>query len=236
MTTWTRQRIAAATGTAGLILAISRDDIGAGWWWVVPLVVATTWVLVGAIPAAHAALPPGLLPGLLLGSLAAMFACVPETNHVGWIAIAPATLAAIELRRGRRVSSVWLLGVAHLVWWAGVYGATGRESALVGAWFAWWPTFVAAAMSPWVGRLRSPHWLTATVVMTPLVVATVLVARTGALEPTVDPALAAVGIAAPASTALAALVLIVLFDRAGARGRFSGRGDQRGARRRPTLR
>ena len=213
MTAWTRPRIAAATATAGVILAISRDDIGASWWWVVPMVVATTWLLVGAVPAAHAALPPGLLLGLVLGSTAVMYACVPETDHFGWIAIAPATLAAIELQRGRRVSSSWIIGVAHLVWWAGIYGATGRESAFVGAWFAWWPTLVVAVMSPWVARIRSPRWLTATVLVAPLVVATGVVARTGAVEPTVEPALAAVGVAAPASAAVAALLLVVLFDR-----------------------
>ena len=79
----------------------------------------------------------------------------------------------------------WLvLAVVGLVMWSGLFGATGRESALVGALFAAWPLVLVltGVGSPVVAAGLGS-------------VAAVAVARTGALQPTVRPALSAVAVA-----------------------------------------
>jgi hypothetical protein len=97
-----------------------------------------------------------------------------------------------------------------------MYGATGRQSALIGALYSWWPFVLLLAVAhrlphtlgPWrrldpaarrtARRAVLTWWEVAAVAS----VATATVARTGALEPTLMPAVGAVAIATVASVLL----------------------------------
>jgi hypothetical protein len=91
------------------------------------------------------------------------------------------------------------------VLWSGLYGATGRESAIVGALFAFWPLVLVVLVCHRPGRPQ-PRPVVRWAVGLIGGIAAVAVARTGALEPTIGPALVAVAIALPASLAVALLV------------------------------
>ena len=139
---------------------------------------------------------PGELPVLLGYAAVAIYGCVPETDQmpaIGWMV---AGLFVIERVTRAPSSLVAQALAAGLVLWSGLYGATGRGSALVGAWFAFWPLVLVVA-SAWVFGLRSSRarWAIGAIGA----VAAVAVARTGAIEPTTAPALVAVAIAAPLS-------------------------------------
>ncbi len=92
-----------------------------------------------------------------------------------------------------------------IVLWSGLYGATGRESAIVGALFAFWPLVLVVVVCHWPGRPQ-PVPVTRWIIGLIGGVAAVAVARTGALQPTIGPALLAVAIALPSSLAIALLV------------------------------
>lgn len=159
---------------------------------------------------------PGEFPALMVGATAAIFCCVPETDHLDEIAVALAVVFVLEVaaRRpsGRAVGAL----EAGVVLAAGLYGATGRDSATVGAWFAFWPVVlalysVAAARFAGhrAGRSRQLGALRRIAVEIIGLVAAIWVARTGALQPTVGPAFRAVALAAPASIVLATAVVAV---------------------------
>ena len=103
--------------------------------------------------------------------------------------------------------------------WSGMFGATGRDSALVGTLFAFWPLVLVAAVSA-----RSLHTSTAgsdaphgsiPAIAAAVVgsLAAIAVARTGALRPTIDPALRAVAVAVPVSVLAAAIAALLLRKR-----------------------
>jgi hypothetical protein len=131
---------------------------------------------------------PGLVPLLIGAAQFTIYCCVPETDQIPDVSGAVVLLLIVEL--GIRRAVPWWLHTAlfGFVLWTGIYGATGRESALVGALFAGWPLVLAAV----VARRQ----FAATAIGA---VAAVVVARTGALQPTVEPAMVAVAIAAPVS-------------------------------------
>ena len=95
-----------------------------------------------------------------------------------------------------------------IVLWSGLYGATGRESAIVGALFAFWPLVLVVIVCHWPGRAQ-PRPMTRWIIGLIGGIAAVAVARTGALEPTIGPALLAVAIALPASLAVALVVVSI---------------------------
>lgn len=152
---------------------------------------------------------PGEFPALLIGVTAAIFGCVPETDHLDELIIALAAVVAIELLAGRP-SGRWLAAAeTTIVLAAGLYGATGRDSATVGAWFAFWPLALVAlgflASSIMRDRFRVGPARRILIEIIGLAAA-IWVARTGALQATVEPAIRSVAIAAPVSIALAAVV------------------------------
>lgn len=179
-------------------------------WWAAVGTVLMALAIAEALPAAQRLMPrPGVLT-LAIGAVAvATYACVPETDQLTPVGICVAGVAVVELASWRSLPIVWHASLAGLVLWAGIYGATGRQSALVGALFAWWPVLivpVVALVVPRLGRGHEPvRWLVALIGAG----AAVTVARTGALEPTIDPALVAVAVwgavSLVASLALAAL-------------------------------
>ena len=154
-------------------------------------------------------LSPVEFPWLLGMTALATYLCVPETDQMPAIGAMVASLAVVELIARRPSGTVVQLVASAIVLWSGLYGATGRQSAIVGAFFAFWPLVLVGGTALWlrwrelpVAR-RSERWavgLTGGI-------AAVAVARTGALQPTIRPALVAAGIAAVASIAVCGLIL-----------------------------
>ena len=141
---------------------------------------------------------PGHVPALIGVVQFAIYCCVPETGQIGETVVVVIMVIAIELAVGR--SLPWWLHstAAAIVLWSGMFGATGRPSALIGALFASWPIVLVAVMprrSYVIAAIGS--------------IAVIAVARTGALQPTASPAVVAVAIAAPISVLLAAVALRV---------------------------
>ena len=79
---------------------------------------------------------PGVLPLAVVAAAAATYGCVPETDQMTEIGITAALVVVVELVIRRPLPSVWHGATSALVLWAGLYGATGRQSALLGALFA----------------------------------------------------------------------------------------------------
>lgn len=202
------------------MLGVSRFDLGGGTWiWAVPATVVVSLLLTSLIATVRILLPAGWVSGLLLAVTAVIYACVPETDHIVWVAAVPFTFALLELGFGRHLPFGWSYGTAAWVLGAGVYGATGRDSALIGTYFAFWPLALLAivvTVFPGVGG-RSRFVLAGIVLIGGIAAGGV--ARTGALQTTIGPALWAVAIAAPASLAVGLGVGALL----------SGRDDRRAA-------
>jgi hypothetical protein len=148
---------------------------------------------------------PGEFPALLGLTALAIYACVPETDQMPTIGWMIAGLFMVEFAtRAPSAPAVNLLA-AGIVLWSGLYGATGRGSAIVGTWFAFWPVVLVIG-SVLLARSRPPQrWVIGLVGA----LAAIAVARTGAIEPTTAPAVIAVVIAAPTSVIAVWLVTVV---------------------------
>ncbi len=135
---------------------------------------------------------PGSIPALIGVVQFAIYCCVPETDQIPQVVAAVVVLIALEISAARTMPWWLIVAVFGLVLWSGLFGATGRDSALVGTLFATWPlVLVLVGVLAGVGSPR----VDATVGS----IAAVAVARTGGLEPTVRPALVAVVVAAVVS-------------------------------------
>ena len=122
---------------------------------------------------------------------AATYGCVPETDHIPEVAALTLAVLAAEIVWRRTLPWFVHVMVAGLVLWSGLYGATGRHSAIVGALFAFWPAMIVplgALVFPVVARRPEPlRWVIAGFGSA----AAVIVSRTGALEDTIGPAVRA---------------------------------------------
>lgn len=215
-----RLRVAAALVAAALILGVSRWDLGGGTWaWVIPATVFVSLLLTWLVAIVRTLLPAGWVSGLLAAVTGVVYACVPETDHIAWIAALPVTLALIELAVRRHLPFGWTYAAAVAVLGAGVYGATGRDSALVGTYFAFWPLALLAIVVVVFPGLAGRSRLGLAGIVLIGGIAASGVARTGALQPTIAPALWAVAIAGPVSLVVGLAV----------GGVISGRGDRRAA-------
>ncbi len=153
---------------------------------VVLTALAITVMVSVALPVLQDQFPrPGSIPVLIGVVQFAIYCCVPETDQVPQVVAAVVVLITLEVSAARPMPWWLVMTVFGLVMWTGLFGATGRESALVGTLFATWPLVLVLA------RVGSPR--VAGVIGS---IAAVAVARTGGLEPTVRPALVAVAIAA----------------------------------------
>jgi hypothetical protein len=151
-------------------------------------------------------LTPGEYPMLLGWAALAIYGCVPETGQMSTIGLLVIGLLLAEVATGNR--SHWAVhALATLVvLWAGLYGATGRGSAVVGAWFAFWPIVLVALTSIIAGPIRPTiRWMIGAIGG----LAAVGMARTGGIEPTTTPALMAAGVAGLLSLIAAAGVLAI---------------------------
>lgn len=206
-------QLAAGMVGAWLVMRASWDASNLGdreRWWAAGAVAVVTTGLAWLLPAMRRLLPrPGDVPLVLCGVLLTVFLCVPETDQIVRVAVVVGVLTIGE-GVARRRAPWWLLGaVALYVMWAGVFGATGRQSALVGALVAWWPMVLLPLMARWRPALATTgEWTRGGVTLIGFLAAAA-VARTGALQPTIDPTMLATAIALPMSLALAAGLTVV---------------------------
>ncbi len=136
---------------------------------------------------------PGGVPAALLVVLLAMYLCVPETDQFLVAALVPVALLTLELVHREQFGIEWYALAALSVAWAGMLGSAGRQSALVGALFAWWPILL-----PWmISRSMDACSRRSTIVSTIVgAVAAFSFARTGGISDSgVTAALTAVAIA-----------------------------------------
>lgn len=204
------RQVRLSIGLAGGLLIVWRtwDDSSLGepgrrWAAVATVVVAL--IVAELTPAAQRMLPtPGVLPLVPLGSAVAVYACVPEVNNQ-----MPTVFAVILVGLGIEVLSRQRLPLhAHLVaqllvLWSGMYGATGRQSALVGAIFSMWPVVLVGLVVAAFPQVLTAWWVRRWTIAALGGVAAIAVARTGALASTIGPALASVAVFAGASLGIA---------------------------------
>lgn len=187
-----RLALGAATGLAAVALSWNASDLGQrSRWWAAATALLLAAVLAAAWPSARKLLPrPGAVPLVALAWLAAVYGCVPETDHVVGVAMLVAGLALLELVADEYLPFGWQLGIMGAVLWAGLYGATGRQSALVGALFGAWPLLLGPTVAMLSRSRRAPQWVSWLVAAVGTGAA-FAVARTGALATTIGPALRA---------------------------------------------
>lgn len=147
---------------------------------------------------------PGLAPLPILVALAAVAGCVPETDQLPLVAIVPVGLVVLELLTSRQMPLAWYAVAAGAVGWGGLFGATGRASALAGALFAWWaPLLLSALVRTRVVSSRRD----AIVVLVVGGIASLVMARTGGISTSVPVIVAsAAGCAAVSAAAAFAIV------------------------------
>jgi hypothetical protein len=113
-------------------------------WAAVAALVIAALVGLSALPVRTAIRTPGILPIAITSAAIAIYACVPETDQMRPVGLTVAGLAIVELAIRRPLPVVWHASAGTLVMWSGLYGATGRQSALVGALFACLPILTLA--------------------------------------------------------------------------------------------
>lgn len=208
---WIVLLIGIAVGAFVVAISWNRSDLGGTdrWWAIVATIVVAANVAV-ALPRAQQLMPtPGVLPFTILCTVVAVFACVPETDQVYPVAGVVALLVIAEMVLGRRLLLSWHAGAATLVLWAGIYGATGRQSALIGAMFAWWPVVLGPLVADLWRPVATAREVSRWVITGIGAVGALVVARTGALEATAGPAVTAVVIVGWVTLVLALVVAVL---------------------------
>ncbi len=179
----THHAIGAAVGLVVIITTYGASGYGEGdRWWAALLTLVLAIGGFDVFATLRRLLPfPGVVPATLLLVLAIMYLCVPETDHFEIAALLPLLVAGIELIGRRQVGLEWYAVAGAGVLWAGMLGAAGRQSALVGALFAWWPLVlvVLVGVVGIVGPIRTP--LAAGAVIAIGAVGAAAVARTGGI-------------------------------------------------------
>ena len=207
LATGRRLALGAATGLAAVAASWNASDLGErSHWWAAATATLLTALIAAALPLARRLLPqPGAVPLTSLIWLAAVYSCVPETDHVLPAAMIVGVVATLELVAGEYLPFGWQLGIIGLVMWTGLYGATGRQSALVGALFGAWPV-VLGPLTAMVSRLRRTAQWRRWFVTACGGGGALAVARTGALAVTIGPALRALAFYGSVSLAVSVLL------------------------------
>lgn len=148
--------IGAGIGLAVVLVTYGASGVGDdGRWWAALVAIGLAVVLADALAVVRRLLPiPGVAPLTVVAVLVAVYLCVPETDQVPVAAIVPVAVVVMEIVGRRQVGIEWYAMAAASVGWAGLFGASGRQSALVGALFSWW----AVVLLPLVRLLWSPVW------------------------------------------------------------------------------
>ena len=176
-------------------------------WWAAGLAIVVGILLADGLADIRTMLPtPGVAPLTIVAALVAIFLCVPETDQLPIVALLPGALVALEIVQRRQLPIEWYVVAAAAVGWGGLFGATGRQSALAGALFAWWVVLLPGFINTW-RRVETPWraWAVAAVAAASVMV----MARTGGIAST-WPAIV-LGIAAPA--VISVLVAVALVGR-----------------------
>ncbi len=176
-----RRALGAGIGLAVVVATYNASGFGdSSRWWAAASTILVAVALADLLPAVRELLPiPGVAPLTIVAALVAVYLCVPETDQVPVAAILPVVVVVLELVGRRQVGLEWYAVAAAAVLWAGMFGATGRQSALVGALFAWW----AVALLPLVhGLRRLPAGTWVGVIIAAIgAVAAMVMARTGGI-------------------------------------------------------
>ncbi len=130
--------IGAMVAAAIVAVAWSASSLGLrDHWWAIITAIALGSAVGSGLPSVRASVhTPGVLPFAVLSAAVAIYGCVPETDQMREVGFTVALIVLIEVVRWRPLPTVWHACGAALVGWSGLYGATGRESALIGALFA----------------------------------------------------------------------------------------------------
>jgi len=135
-----RRAIGAAIGLAVVVTTYGPSGIAlSGRQWAAVVAIGIAVAIAELLPSVRALLPiPGVAPLTIVAVLVAIALCVPETDQVPVAAIIPVAVVLMELVGRRQMGVEWYAIAAASVGWAGLFGASGRQSALIGALFAWW--------------------------------------------------------------------------------------------------
>lgn len=197
-----RHSLGAGIGLAVVIVTYAASGYGDdSRWWAAALTILVAIALVDLLPDVRRLVPvPGVAPLPIIAALVAMYLCVPETGQVPVAAFLPVLLVVLEVVGRQQLGVEGYAVAAAAVMWAGMFGATGRQSALVGALFAWW----AVALVPLVNAIRPIRSTRSALVVAAIgAIAVAVVARTGGIADTAEAAWLAAAIAAVVSFALA---------------------------------
>lgn len=164
-----------------VVLAYGASSLGdpERWWAsVVALVVGV--LLADGLAALRAMLPvPGMAPLTLVATTFVVTLCVPETDQLPLVVMLPGALVFLEVLARRQFSIEWYVVSSAAIAWGAMFGATGRQSALAGALFAWW-----VVLLPAIAHLVRPVaelWRALTITGLAFVAASVF-ARTGGIS------------------------------------------------------
>ena len=156
-----------------------------GNWWAVGAAALVSLALWWAVPRLRlASAMPSSRWGLFAGCAFAVYCCVPETGQMPDVALVIAVAALAEVLQQQLLPVPVDAGVAALLLWSALFGATGRPSALIGGLFALVPLIavpaVLAARPALAGAALPWRWALAVV----WIGAAVGVARTGGIATT----------------------------------------------------
>jgi hypothetical protein len=215
---------ALAAGIGLLIVALTYGPSGlgdGGRWWAAFVAIGLAVAAVDVLPTVRRLLPvPGLAPSTIVAALVAVYLCVPETDQIPIAAFVPVVVVALEVVGRRQVGVEWYSVAAASVLWAGMFGAAGRQSALVGALFAWW----AVGLLPLVHTVRPIRSLPAAVAIAVVgAVAAIVMARTGGIADTGGVAWAAAATVAVVSFMVAIAAATVIDGRGRTQDEVSAR-------------
>ena len=135
-----RRAIGAAVGLAVVVTTYGPSGMGSSSrQWAAVVAIGIAIAVAELLPSVRSLLPiPGVAPLTIVGALAAIYLCVPETDQVPIAAIVSIAVVLMEVIGRRQIGIEWYAIAAASVGWAGLFGASGRQSALIGALFAWW--------------------------------------------------------------------------------------------------
>ncbi|HEY4331573.1 MAG TPA: hypothetical protein VGM78_03345 [Ilumatobacteraceae bacterium] len=208
---WLRAACGLIAGIVVVAASWDASDLGESHRrWAVVATIAVAVAVGVALPRARELMPaPGMMPFVIGTSLVAIYGCVPETGQIPEMAVVVVVVTLIEVASRSSLAIGWHGATAALVMWAGLYGATGQQRAIVGALFAFWPVVIVPLVTMLRPSLAEARQIVRWTVAGIASVAAVIVARTGALQPRLRPAVVSVLQLAGISAALAIAVAIV---------------------------
>jgi len=211
---WPRPRLGrsvlAVAGAVALTWSVwGASFVGRSLSWAVVLAILVAVAMWWAAPLAHDALPSwGAAWWVLLGSAAAVYACVPETDQMREVAVVVAAGGIAEVVTRRRLPTPALLAAMGFVEWSALYGATGQGRALIGGLFALTPLIAVAVVASADSREDRRGGLLPYLVAGLWVATAFVVARTGGVATSLTPAVMAAAIGGAVATAFSAALVV----------------------------